>query len=238
MTVGADGVADLHGYGPISVSSAREVAARARSGRWPVVRVVRGFDDEAARSVADWAAEPGYRPPPSWPGWCAGGTAAAVSPAARPLRPGPTWTTPGPGPTARPIRRTWPSCAGVTTGSSRPPATGSNRSATAELRWTIPTGQVPHHQPTGLTSELHRFGRGPVWTAPGSLAADGIGRPGGGGDADGCGGTTANSGSGGPTSPAPASSAGSPTAGSVSPTPTPSPASTSQGVRLRPRHRR
>ena len=62
MTVGADGVADLHGYGPISASSAREVAARVRSGRWPVVRVVRGFDDDAARSAAGWTAEPGYRP--------------------------------------------------------------------------------------------------------------------------------------------------------------------------------
>jgi hypothetical protein len=62
VTVAGDGVADLERYGPVSAQTAREVAARTRSGRWPVVRVVHVFDAEAAQQAADWPIEPAYRP--------------------------------------------------------------------------------------------------------------------------------------------------------------------------------
>ena len=50
----------LRGYGPITLDTARVVAARARAGRWPVVRI---HDHNAASTAfADAAAEPRYRP--------------------------------------------------------------------------------------------------------------------------------------------------------------------------------
>ncbi len=61
VSVDAGGVADLHGHGPLTAASALEVAARARAGRWPVVRVV--VDDPAAdRTFVVAPAEAGYRP--------------------------------------------------------------------------------------------------------------------------------------------------------------------------------
>lgn len=53
-------VVELRGYGPITPGTARVVAARARAGRWPVVRI---HDHHAASTAfADAAAEAGYRP--------------------------------------------------------------------------------------------------------------------------------------------------------------------------------
>jgi hypothetical protein len=56
----ADAVAELRGFGPVTPQTAREVAARAQVGRWPVVRI----HDRAgaARDAAQVPAEPGYRP--------------------------------------------------------------------------------------------------------------------------------------------------------------------------------
>ena len=142
MTVGADGVADLHGYGPISASSAREVAARVRSGRWPVVRVVRGFDDDAARSAADWTAEPGYRPSAElarlvrgrdrccrFPGCSAPATGADLD-HTRPWPDGPTH----PSNLAVLCRRHHQV--------KQTPGYRLEQIGDGELRWTMPTGQV------------------------------------------------------------------------------------------------
>jgi hypothetical protein len=62
MTVDAEGVADLRGYGPVSSETAASLVERRRDGRWPVVRVQRGYDDEAAKQAARWPVEEQYRP--------------------------------------------------------------------------------------------------------------------------------------------------------------------------------
>jgi hypothetical protein len=53
-------VVELRGFGPITADTARVVAARARAGRWPLVRV---HDRRASTSAfAEQPAESGYRP--------------------------------------------------------------------------------------------------------------------------------------------------------------------------------